>query len=267
MSRTKRKIGICGRGMKLLGCFSAAFATASVALAQAPSPTPTPLAGAFDPPYAFTGAIALPGGDKITSFDISFVDPVLNRYYLANRTSKAAIAVDTNTNKVVGNFKPGFAGFTGSNDTSGPDGILTVDHKEIWVGDAPSRVIVLDAVTGAQIGLPISTSPIPGGGASTTRADEMCYDPVDKILMVANNADSPPFVTFISTTTKSVLGKVAFDGTNGTPNSSNGAEQCVWNPRNGKFYITIPEAAGPNGPGDNSAPGAVVMLDPVSRKV
>jgi hypothetical protein len=267
MSRTKRKIGICGRGVKLLGCFSAAFATASVALGQTPTPSSTPLAGAFDPPYVLTGAIALPGGDKITSFDISFVDPVTGRYYLANRTSFALIAVDTSTNKVVLNSKPGFAGFTGNNDTSGPDGDLTVDHKEIWVGDAPSRVWVLDINTGAPLAgfaNPISTSPTPGGAASTTRADEMCYDPVDKIVMVANNADSPPYVTFISTTTKSVLGKVAFDGTKGTPKSSNGAEQCVWNPRNGKFYITIPEVGGP---GDNSAPGAVVMLDPVTRAV
>src|SRR3977135_1752141 len=110
---------------------------------------------------------------------MSSADPVLNRYYIANRTSKAVIVVDTTTNAVVGNFKPGFAGAVGvpvNNDISGPDGVLTVDNQEIVVGDAPSRVWVLDINTGAVIGAgPIST------GASPNRADEMCYDPVDKI--------------------------------------------------------------------------------------
>ena len=168
---------------------------------------------AAEPPYVLSGVITLPGGDVITSFDISFVDPVLNRYFLANRTSKAIIVVDTTTNQVVAQFKPGFAGFSGNNDTSGPDGVLVVDHKEIWAGDFPSRVWVLDVNTGAPVVPPIST-----GGKN--RADEMCYDPADKILAAVNNADSPPFITFISTTSHTVLGSVVLDGTNGTPKAT-----------------------------------------------
>jgi hypothetical protein len=204
-----------------------------------------------------SGAITPLGGDVITSFDISFVDPVLNRYYLANRTSKAIIVVDTTTNKIVAQFKPGFAGFSGNNDTSGPDGVLTVDHKEIWAGDFPSRVFVLDINTGAQIVPPIST-----GGQN--RADEMCYDPVDKIVAVVNNADDPPFITFISTTTKTVLGSVKFDGTNGAPKATNGVEQCQWNQRDGKIYVSIPEI---NGAGNNSSPGGVVVFEPTTRAI
>src|SRR5262249_9147631 len=217
-----------------------------------------PAPGAADPLlYQLTGAITLPGGDKITSFDISFFDPVLNRYFLANRTSKAIIVVDVTSNQVIAQFKPGFTGFSGNNDTSGPAGVLTVDHKEIWAGDFPSRVFVLDVNTGAQIVPPIST-----GGIN--RADEMCYDPVDKIVAVVNNADSPPFISFISTTTYTVLGSVVFDGTNGAPKATNGAEQCQWNPRDGKIYLSIPEI---NGPGDNSAPGGVVVFDPTTRTI
>src|SRR4051794_18708627 len=256
---TGRPIAIRSKGPSLLGCFSAACAAALFAaptsLADPAGPSATP--GAFDPPYVLSSAISLPGGDKITSFDISFVDPVLMRYYLANRTSLAAIGVDTTTNKVVLNAKPGFAGFSGNNDTSGPDGILTVDHKELWVGDFPSRVLVLDANTGAALGPPIST-----GGVN--RAVEMCYDPVDKILAVVNNADSPPFITFISTTTRTVLGKVVFDGVAGRPNATDGAEQCQWNPRDGKIYLSIPEI---NGPGDNSGGGGVVVFDPTTRAI
>ena len=246
--------------LKSIGSFSAVTAAALLTFAQglsadpaAPSATP----GAFDPGYILSGAIAPPPGDKITSFDISWVDPVLQRYYIASRTSKAAIAVNTLNNQIAGNFKPGFAGFSGNNDTSGPDGIMTVDHKEIWVGDFPSRVFVLDATTGAQIVPPIST-----GGMN--RADEMCYDPVDKILAVVNNADSPPFITFISTASKTVLGSVVFDGAGGRPRATNGAEQCQWNPRNGLIYLSIPEVGGP---GDNSAPGAVVVFNPTTRAI
>src|SRR5437868_1098317 len=87
------------------------------------------------------------------------------------------------------------------------------------------KITSFDISTGAPIaGItnPISTGPSPN------RADEMCYDPADKILAVVNNADDPPFITFISTVTKLVLGKISFDGTvqNGTPvpKATNGAE-------------------------------------------
>jgi hypothetical protein len=247
-----------GKELKL-GRLAAALPAAFILGAIVAGPA---VAAATDPPYALVAAVAPPPGDQITSFDISFVDPTnvvagRRKYYLANRTSKAIIVVDTVTNTVVNSFKPGFAGFSGNNDTSGPDGVLTVDEKEVWVGDFPSRVWVLDINTGSQVVPPIST-----GGAN--RADEMCYDPVDKIVAVVNNADSPPFITFISTATKGVLGKVVFDGAGGRPLATNGAEQCQWNPRTGKIYLSLPEI---NGPGNNSAPGGVVVFDPTTRAI
>jgi len=59
------------------------------------------------------------------------------------------------------------------------------------------------------------------------------------------------------------LGSVKFDG-NGTPKATNGVEQCQWNPRDGKIYLSIPEISGP---GDNSAPGGVVVFDPTTRTI
>src|SRR5712691_10870988 len=110
-----------------LGGFSAIMTAALVALGQTLLLDPG-MAAATDPPYVLTGAIAPPAGDKITSFDIAFVDPTnviagRRKYFFANRTSKAVIVVDTVTNAVVTSFKPGFAGFSGNNDTSGPDGV------------------------------------------------------------------------------------------------------------------------------------------------
>ncbi|PWU24545.1 MAG: hypothetical protein C5B48_05810 [Candidatus Rokuibacteriota bacterium] len=257
MASWLRNVAMDGRHISLPGFLIAVLAIASP-LAAVPASAADPIHNAASgPPYVLTGAISPLGGDVITSFDISFVDPVLNRYFVANRTGKSVIVVDTTTNKAVAQFKPGFAGFSGNNDTSGPDGLVVVDHKELWVGDFPSRVWVLDVNTGAPVVPPIST-----GGKN--RADEMCYDPVDKIVAVVNNADSPPFITFISTTTRTVLGSVNFDGTNGAPTATNGAEQCQWNHRDGKIYLSIPEI---NGAGDNSSPGGVVVFEPTTRAI
>jgi hypothetical protein len=80
--------------------------------------------------------------------------------------------------------------------------------------------------------------------------------------MAANNADDPPFASIISTTTYTVVAKIPFDGTNGAPKSTNGAEQCQWSPRTGMFYISIP---GVNDPDDGT--GAVAVIDPKTKKV
>src|ERR1700716_2195088 len=76
--------------------------------------------------------ITLP--NKITSFDISFVDPVTGYYILGDRTGNAVDVIDTATNTLIMQAGKGlFKGATGNNDTSGPDGVLIVNHREIWV--------------------------------------------------------------------------------------------------------------------------------------
>jgi hypothetical protein len=67
------------------------------------------------------------------------------------------------------------------------------------------------------------------------------YDPVDHILAAANNADTPPFLTFIDTNTHAVLKQIVFDGTNGTPNALGGLEQSQYSPKTGLFYISVPQ--------------------------
>ena len=109
---------------------------------------------------------------------------------------------------------------------------LIVGHHEVWAGDGTSTVKVIDLFS-QKLTHTIST-----GGAN--RADELCLDPRHHLVMVANNADFPPFASIISTAAYGVVKKIAFDGTNGAPNSNNGAEQCQWDHRTGKFYISIP---------------------------
>lgn len=81
----------------------------------------------------------------------------------------------------------------------------------------------------------------------------VCFDPKHNLVMVANNADTPfPFVTLISTETYMALTRITLDGNNGTPKATNGAEQCKYDQRTDRFYISVPEI---NGPGNNTAAG------------
>jgi hypothetical protein len=75
---------------------------------------------------------------------------------------------------------------------------------------------------------------IPTGGSC--RADELAFDAADHIVMIANDQESPPFLTFISTDTYAVLGRLTYP----TSQIGNGLEQPVWNPKNDRFYQAVP---------------------------
>jgi hypothetical protein len=223
-------------------------------------------------------AIRLPSGQLVPqlvrSFDISFVDPVVGFYFLADRTNKAVDVVETNTNSVVTQLGKGqFTGTApctppaGPNDCAGPDGVLTVNHAEVWVGDGDSTIKVFN-LSGVLTHTIPTCSPFPACAPTARRADELCFDPVDQLVVMANDAADPaPFITFIPTSgpqAYTVVKTIAMDGTNGTPNATNGIEQCQWSPRTGLVYLNIPEV---NGPGDDSAPGAVVVISPATMEV
>ena len=215
---------------------------------------------AKDEVFGVTSVINLPDGQKLGAFDISFVDPANGVYLLADRTNAAINVIDTSTNDVINQFKPGFVGATGNNDTSGPDGVLVANGTQVWVGDGMSRVWVLDVTSGAVINGPISTA-LPGT-TDPTRADELCHDDNNHIILIANDASSPhPFVTFISSTSFGVLGNIVMDGQGGRPDAAGGIEQCQWSPRTGKFYLNVPN------PAEHPDDGVVLQIDPVSMKI
>jgi DNA-binding beta-propeller fold protein YncE len=208
------------------------------------------------------------------SFDIGFVDPIAGVYVLADRTNKAIDVIDTGTNELVDQLEPGFVGAVCknappcpkgpfNNDLSGPNGVLIVHQTEVWVGDGNSRVWVLHLHNGKPIDM-ISTA-LPDT-KDTTRADELCHDPNDDIILVANDASSPPFVTFISSKPNHmILGRILMDGKSGSlfhhgPEATAGIEQCQWSPRTGKFYLNLPATT--------SAPdGTVLVIDPVTEEI
>ena len=215
---------------------------------------------AKDEVFGVTSVINLPDSQKLGAFDIGFVDPAHGVYLLADRTNASIDVVDTSINQVINQFKPGFVGATGNNDTSGPDGVLVANGTQVWVGDGMSRVWVLDVTSGAVINGPISTAL--RGTTDPTRADELCHDDNNQIILIANDASEPhPFVTFISSTSFAVLGRIVMDGQGGRPDAAGGIEQCQWSPKTGKFYLNVPN------PASNPNDGVVLQIDPVSEKI
>jgi hypothetical protein len=225
---------------------------------------------AKDEVFGVTSVIHLPDSQKLGSFDIGFVDSAKGVYLLADRTNKAVQVVNTSNNSLETPLTapaPGFVGavlcpVTGTaNDCAGPDGVLVANGNQVWVGDGNSRVWVLDLNNGSLIHGPISTA-LPNT-TDPTRADELCHDDNNHIILIANDASDPhPFVTFISSDTFGVLGHIVMDGTDGKPDAAGGIEQCQWSPRTGKFYLNVPNPAGPNKPD-----GVVLQIDPVSETI
>jgi hypothetical protein len=101
----------------------------------------------------------------------------------------------------------------------------------------------------------------------TKRADELCHDPVDNLVLIASDKDA--VIQFIDTktytnVTNTASKKIVLDGTAGYPNATNGIEQCQYNPRNGLFYLAVPEVSGA---GNDQTPGAVLVINPLTQRV
>ena len=217
-----------------------------------------PSLAAADEIFVPTQTVSIPG---LASFDISFVDSSIHAYFLADRSNKTIDVIDTFSKAHSTLDAGGFVGFAGNNNTAGPNGVMTVHQADgsvqVWAGDGNSTVKVLDYPSGNVLAT-IST-----GGSD--RADEMCWDSKDHLALVANDADTPPFISFISTDTYQVVGQMKFDGTKGNgPNATNGIEQCQWNEHKGKFYLNVPEVSGP---GNDTADGNVVVINPHNMKI
>jgi hypothetical protein len=194
-------------------------------------------------------------GGNMYVFDISFVDQTTQTYYLADRSNAVVDVVDARTNALISQIaaKPAFKGFTGNNGTSGPNGVVAA-FPWLFVTDANSRVVSINLRNGNTVG-DVST-----GGAPGLRADELAYDAHDGLLLVVNNADTPPFASLIRVNQVSgaltVVKRITFDTMHSGVDATNGAEQPVWEPVTGKFYLSIPQV------GPNLKDGAVIRISP-----
>jgi hypothetical protein len=176
--------------------------------------------------------------------DIAWVDPGSHIFYVADRLTHGIDMIDTINNTFLGTI----GGFVGaqSGPRRGPSGVMVIaDRNELWAGDGDSTVKVVDRRTHSVV------ATIPTGG--TGRANDVAYDPADGVVLVGNDQEKVPFETFISVTTRTIIGKMMF--TNYT-----GLQQTVWNPADGLVYMSVP--------GTSTNPGGEVdVINPKSMKL
>ena len=215
------------------------------------------------------------------SFDISWVDSASGMYFLADRTATPKTGridvIDAEGDTFIGTIT-GFVGNVGSGK-SGPNGVVVIhergnlgagdgnDRLEAWAGDGNGTVKVANVSDlGVNENRPFEDSISVCVGVVTVppcgsfRADELAYDPVDKIIMVANDRDTPEFVTFISAETRAVLGHIVYDGAPGHGPKADGLEQPVWDLQTHRFYFAVPAT-------DKHPNGVVDEIDPVAEQI
>jgi hypothetical protein len=206
------------------------------------------------------GAIGVPGTSDthpFVNFDQARVDTRSQLLFVSSRSSSAVAIIDARTDREVGETPAVFAGVGIDSPHSGPDGNV-VAGRYLFAGDYPSTVRVFDL--GASITSPPEVAEVQTGGEF--RADEMDYDPIDQVVMVSNGDSLPAFVSLISSTTFKLLKQVVFDGTNGTPDTSQGGIGSVlYDARTRKFLVSIPEV------GSDLTAGAVTEMDPSTGQV
>ena len=174
------------------------------------------------------GRISVPG-EKLTSWDISFVDQASQHGRIAGFAGRVIENGQWNRTK------------------SGPNGV-TASIDQAWAGDGDSTLKFID-LKAMKITDAVTT------GAST-RVDNVRLDPQDDIIIAVNGAEDPPFATLFSTKPDhQLLAKLVF------PNATDGAEGVAYNPADGFFYVNIPEVD------KDAKKGGVAVIDPRARKV
>ena len=219
-------------------------------------------------------AVQIPG-DPLRSFDISFVNPHRAEYYFADRSNAAVQVIDTRHLT----HKRALGGFVGiklnnmgavDNSHSGPDGVVT-HGRWLYAGDGDSTLKVFDLESSAST---VAQPPLSTGG--TTRVDEMDITSDGELLLVANNAEDPPYATLFaangdrSFSAVQKIMKITVDNAIIPAGEGLSMEQPAWEPRTGRFYVSIPQIAdNPAGctfGGPKFCQGGLLVIDPHSSK-
>jgi hypothetical protein len=189
-------------------------------------------------------AVHIPG-NPLRSFDISFVNPQRDEYYLADRSNSGIDVIDTNSLK----WKRTIGGFVGivltgagavNNNKSGPDGV-TAHGRWVYAGDGDSTLKVIDLDAPRDQAL---RQIIPTGG--TTRVDEMALTENGTLLLAANNAEDPPFATLFAangddpTSHVTKITKITVDPAIMPTGFGLSIEQPAWEPSTRRFYTSLP---------------------------
>jgi hypothetical protein len=208
-------------------------------LGRAPLVPPGPLKS----PVSIIGAIAVT--PFLSSIDIMWVDQMRGRLYIADRSNAGIDIIDAVNSTYVGRV-PGFIAKTsGGLSNSGPNGVLVTPDNILWAGDSDSTLQVVDLNRNP----PQIIQSILIGKSADGRADELAYDPFERVILIANDFSTPPRVTFVSADSYKILGQILFP-------DADGMEQPVWDTQLHSFIINVP------GPVAYEA-----VIDPVGMKV
>jgi hypothetical protein len=218
------------------------------------------------------------------SVDISWFDPVFQKFYLADRNNFGVDVIDTTTEQMIGTT----GGFVGTNCTlnagtpdctvlpappansAGPNGVLTThEPDQLWAGDGDGTVKVfsLDAegVPTALLKTVTVTNPTTHADA-IRRADEMAYDPDHELVLVAWDDDADLFLAFITVSANpKVVGTIAVPEAAGC-----GIEQPVYDHHLKLFFLAIPCTSAINKANHNTAihaNGEIAVIDPKKMKI
>jgi hypothetical protein len=207
---------------------------------------------------------------KLYSYDISWVDQTTQTYYLVDRSNQVVEVVDAKN----GTFVPAPAGqitasppFAGFVDTAtciantgqvppaptpscvGPNGVVAA-FPWLFVTDGNSRVLSFDLTKTP----PKQISDVHTAVNDFNRADELAYDPKDGLILAINNADPVPFGTWI--TVNKTTGVLTVGPRITLTIATGGAEQPVWEPVTGRFFLSLPNIGG------STTQGAVAHIIP-----
>jgi hypothetical protein len=211
-------------------------------------------------PVVLLTTIPVPG---LTVFDISWIDSRTGLDYISDRSNNAIDVIDTRRNVLVKQIqKGGFRGFSGDNDTSGPNGVTVSGHL-LFTTDARSRVVSIDLRTDQVVG------EVRTGGEGDNRADELAFDPDDSVILAINNVDEPPFGTLIKvddrTGALTVQQRITFESFGPRADTAtNEVEMVAYDHATHRFFVSVPEV---NGPGGTGTEGVVAVIDPRSGAV
>ncbi len=254
----------------VLAASAAVFAIGGVAVARR---------HASGPALRQIGRVTLPSPYvQPSNFDISQVDPQTQTYYLSDRDNKGIDVIDARSDSFEAVIGAGTLAGTGSGASAsqlsacggshgvrGPNGNLVLrvgGVSQLWVGDGVTAGSPASSVKVFDLGNPRSgtlAATIPTGGVC--RANDLSYDRRDGLVLVGNDHDSPPFVSFISVrpdpSKDKVLGTIKF------PDVIDGLQGVVWDQHDHVFYQNVPQVPTRN----RSWLGEVAVISPRTMSV
>ena len=201
--------------------------------------------------YRQTAVVHIPAPHGALYGDIIFADADTGRVYFSDLANSTVDVIDGRSNRLLAQV-PGF--------TNGPNGVLVDGLGQIWAGDGAGAVRVLDARRPYRL-----VDAVPVG---TATADELAYDPKDKIVAVTSpdavSAADPtrptPWVTLVDARPGAggrhrILGRALIPGA-----TAGSIEQPQWDPRTSTFVEAV-------GATVDFPHGVVVRIDPREARV